>query len=141
MVSEEDFEQANRRGADAVRKWPLATHARYDRRRRRVIIKLNNGLELSFQPRTMQGLETATPDHLDTIEISPAGLGLYFPKVDADLYLPGLFEGHLGSENWDARRLGTLGGSSRSAAKAAAARKNGQRGGRPRKTLPPSLVP
>ena len=136
MVSNEEFTQANDRGAEIVRQWPVATRARYDRRRGRVVIMLNNGLEVMFPPRLVQGLETATGDQLSTIEISPSGLGLHFPQLDADLYLPGLFEGHLGSARWEARQLGSLGGTVKSTAKAAAARNNGLKGGRPRKPLP-----
>jgi len=55
------------------------------------------------------------------------------PKLDADLYLPGLLEGFLGSKQWMASRLGQMGGKSRSAAKKAASRANGRLGGRPKK--------
>jgi hypothetical protein len=67
------------------------------------------------------------------IEISPSGLGLYFPAIDADMYLPSLLEGFLGSRHWMAARLGKAGGSVKSGAKAAAVRKNGKLGGRPKK--------
>jgi hypothetical protein len=70
---------------------------------------------------------------MDEIEISPSGLGIHFPKLDADLYLPGVLEGFLGSKRWMASRLGQAGGKSRTAAKRAAARANGRMGGRPKK--------
>ncbi len=73
------------------------------------------------------------PPQLNDIEISPSGLGIYFPKLDADLYLPALLEGFLGSRKWMASRLGAVGGKSKSPAKAAAAKQNGRSGGRPRK--------
>jgi hypothetical protein len=60
-------------------------------------------------------------------------LGLHFPTLDADLYLPSLLEGFLGSRRWMAAQLGKAGGSVTSSAKTAAARANGKRGGRPRK--------
>jgi hypothetical protein len=47
----------------------------------------------------MQRLVGRTCD-LDTIEISPAGLGIHFPKLDADIYLPAILEGLLGSRAW-----------------------------------------
>jgi hypothetical protein len=112
---------------------PRALSARYDRRRRRIIIRLSSGLEVAFSPRDAQGLEDATPAQLARIAISPSGFGIHFPGIDADLYLPGLLMGFLGSRNWMAGRLGALGGKSRSAAKVAAAKRNGRRGGRPRK--------
>jgi hypothetical protein len=39
-------------------------------------------------------------EQLTRIEISPSGLGLYFPAIDADIYLPSLLEGFLGSRGW-----------------------------------------
>jgi hypothetical protein len=109
-----------------------AVRARYDRRLRRIIIRFSAGLEVSFSPRDAQGLEKATAAQLERIEISPSGYGIHFPKIDADLYLPAVLLGFLGSRNWIAGRLGALGGKSRSAAKIAAAKRNGRRGGRPR---------
>jgi len=78
-------------------------------------------------------LETAKPSQLNEIEITPSGFGIHFPKLDADLYVPGLLEGFLGSKRWMASRLGQAGGQSRSSAKRAASRANGRLGGRPKK--------
>lgn len=114
---------------------PRVIRAHYDRRRRRIFIHVSTGLDVSFSPRDAQGLEKATAAQLGKIEISPSGLGIHFPKIDADFYLPALLLGFLGSRNWMAGRLGALGGKSRSAAKVAAARRNGKRGGRPRKKV------
>jgi hypothetical protein len=55
------------------------------------------------------------------------------PKLDADLYLPALLEGLLGSKAWAASRMGQAGGKARTPAKQAAARANGRRGGQPQK--------
>ncbi len=92
-------------------------------------------MELILSPREVEGLENATPNQLSTIEISPTGLGLHFPKLDADIYLPALLEGVLGSKKWMASRLGSVGGQQTSTAKKRAARANGKLGGRPRKAV------
>ena len=65
--------------------------------------------------------------------MSPSGLGIYFPELDVDFYLPSLLEGFLGSKQWMAAQMGKAGGKATAAAKAAAARANGKLGGRPRK--------
>ena len=67
------------------------------------------------------------------IEISPIGLALYWPKLDADLYLQALFEGVFGSARWMAGLMGRKRAPTGTPTKAAAARDNGRRGGRPRK--------
>jgi len=101
----------------------------------RIVIGLDNGLELAFPPRLAEGLEQATPAELSEIEISPLGDGLYWPSLDVDLYVPGLLSGVFGSKTWMARTLGAAGGRARSAQKASAARENGRKGGRPKKAV------
>ena len=133
MAGYDKFEMANRRGERVRASVPTAIEARYDRANGRIVIHLSSRLDVSFSPRDAQGLENAKPSQLDEIEISPSGLGIHFPKLDADLYLPGLLEGFLGSRRWMASRLGQAGGKSRTAAKRAAARANGRMGGRPKK--------
>ena len=132
MASPDEFADAERRAQRQRRARPFAVAARFDRRTKRIVIRLNSGVDLGFSPRDAEGLESATADQLDEIEISPSGLGIHFPKLDADLYVPALLEGLLGSPAWMAARLGARGGSAKSEAKASAARTNGRLGGRPR---------
>jgi len=112
---------------------PRTIAARYDRRLALVIVKLETGVELRFPPHLAEGLADARPDQINPIEISPSGLGLHFPRLDADLYVPALLGGIFGSRTWMAAALGKAGGSRRTEAKAEAARANGRLGGRPRK--------
>ncbi len=128
-----EIEAANRRAGDRLAKTPTATNAHYDRSTERLVIDLSTGLSIMFKSRDAEGLEHASPEELTRIDISPSGLGLHFPAIDADIYLPGLLEGFLGSRSWMAARLGKAGGSTTSGAKASAARANGKLGGRPRK--------
>ncbi|HXM22778.1 MAG TPA: DUF2442 domain-containing protein [Terriglobales bacterium] len=132
MGTSDHFEAANRRAKDLQSSVPRALAAHYDRTSGRIVIRLSSRLDVSFSPRDAQGLEHARPSQLDPIQISPSGFGIHFPKLDADLYLPGLLEGFLGSKRWMASRLGQTGGKSRSAAKRAAAKVNGRLGGRPK---------
>lgn len=135
MAMSEPFRLANRRAKDLQASVPKAVAAHYDRARGRIVIRLSSRLDLSFSPHDAQGLEHARPSQLEPIEISPSGFGVHFPKLDADLYIPGLLEGFLGSKRWMASRLGQVGGKSRSTAKRAAARANGKLGGRPKKAV------
>lgn len=109
---------------------PRAASARYDSRSARVIVDLTNGCTFAFPPRMVQGLEDATDDQLTAIEILGAGYGLHWEALDVDLSIPGLLAGIFGTKTFMARRAGQA----RSPAKAAAARANGAKGGRPRKT-------
>lgn len=119
---------------EAERAYPSALSVRYDTMTGQVVIELGGGLELRFRAEEAQGLSGASDEALSEIEISPFGLGLHWPQLDADLYVPGLLEGCLGSRAWMASRMGAAGGVVRSEAKAAASRSNGKLGGRPKKS-------
>ena len=134
-ISEAEVKRAEGRMQARLKAAPWAVSAHYDRRVARIVVRLNTGLELAFPPHFAEGLAHAKPDDLSDIEITPSGLGLHFPKLDADLYLPALLEGVFGSREWMARQLGRLGGAVKSPAKINAARENGRKGGRPRKAI------
>jgi hypothetical protein len=132
-IPDDEIEAANHRAHERKRKTPCAAAVRYDNRRGRIVITLSSGIELAFRPQDAEGLERATPDDLGVIEITPSGLGIHFPRLDADFFLPALLEGFLGSRRWMAAEIGKLGGKATTETKAAAARENGRLGGRPRK--------
>jgi hypothetical protein len=134
MAEHDPFRLASERAHELQRSVPRAVAARYDPERRQIVIDLSSKLTLSFRPEDAQGLEVARPSELNEIEITPSGFGIHFPKLDADLYVPALLEGFLGSKKWMASGLGRSGGLSRSQAKRTAARANGRLGGRPKKT-------
>ena len=131
-LTTKQFETAKARGKERLR-GPRAESAHYDAGRDRVIVRLTTGVEIGFAPRDAEGLQHASRADLAAIEVEAFGLGIHFPRLDADLYVPALLEGALGSKSWMAARLGAAGGRVRSSAKAAASRDNGKRGGRPPK--------
>jgi hypothetical protein len=131
-LTTEQFEAAAARG-EALVQGPRAESVHYDAGRDRVIVRLTTGVEIGFAPRDAQGLQHASREDLATIELEPFGLGIHFPHLDADFYVPALLQGMLGSRSWMAAQLGAAGGRARSSAKTAASRANGKRGGRPRK--------
>src|ERR1700679_4321174 len=110
---------------------PITAAARYDSRRGLIVITLEGGCEFAFPVAMAEGLVDAPRSKLTKIKISPNGLALHWPLLDADLYVPGLIEGAFGSDRW-MQQIGKLGGLSRSASKAKASRENGKRGGRPK---------
>ena len=135
MASPNGFEQASRHSESWQEHLPRAVSAHYDAKSRRIVVKLSSRLIVSFLPDDLEGLQGALPGQLRIVEISPSGFGIHFPAMDADLYLPGLLEGFLGSKSWMESRLGQVGGQASSKAKQAASRVNGRLGGRPRKAV------
>ncbi|MFC6788766.1 DUF2442 domain-containing protein [Methylobacterium komagatae] len=131
-VTERDIQKAEEQ-MDALQRNGFALSARYDSDADRIVIELSTGVQVAFPPRLAEGLADADPGDLAVIEISPSGLGLHWPALDADLYVPAVLQGILGSKGWMAAQLGAAGGRVRSAVKAASARENGRKGGRPPK--------
>jgi hypothetical protein len=133
-ISKNEFEAADKRVVALLAKTPTALAARYIPTDNRIFVDLSTGISIAFKPNNAQGLERANAKQLAEIEISPSGLGLHFPALGADIYLPSLLEGFLGPRQWMAAQLGKVGGRARSRRKKVASRANGKRGGRPKKT-------
>ena len=131
-LTTEQFEAAEARGR-ARMAGPRAQSVHYDAGRNRIIVRLTTGIELGFAPGDVEGLQAATTEDLKAVEVEGLGLGIHFPTLDADLYVPALLEGILGSKRWMAAQLGAAGSRARTPAKTAASRENGKLGGRPRK--------
>lgn len=133
LINADDFEaaNANARGRRAMARGPRAISARYDAGAgRRIVVELDNGCAFAFPVDQAQGLVGAREADLNVIEISPSGLGLHWPALDADLSVPALVRGVLGTKQWMAQ-IGQAGGQATTDKKAAASRANGKRGGRP----------
>lgn len=129
-ITETDFEKSREAGRRLLTRGPLAVSAAYASKRIRV--ELDNGCYFEFPVDHAQGLKGASVADLKIIEIQASGLGLHWPKIDADLHVPSLIKGVLGTKAWMAQ-IGALGGAARSANKASASRQNGRLGGRPKK--------
>jgi hypothetical protein len=109
-----------------------ATSAKYDRAAHRVVLELTNGYSFAFPVRAVRALNGLTSSQLAEVELDPSGAALLWDSVDIDLSVPGILLSAVGVEE-RLRHLASLAGSTTSDAKAAAARSNGRKGGRPPK--------
>lgn len=128
-LTDEQIQAAEARGRISLESEPRAASAKYDRRSDRIVVALTNGCTFTFPPRLAQGLEGATAEQLAEVKVLGLGYGLHWETLDADLSLPGLMAGLFGTRRFMAAQAGRA----TSTAKAAAARANGAKGGRPRK--------
>ena len=124
---------ARRRAQRALRTRPHAKEAQYDRRSRSHHVVLTNGAAFAVPVDLVAGLEEASDTDLAHVAVGPAGVGLRWERLDADLSVAGLARVALGAEML-LRAAGSAGGAARSSAKGRAARLNGLKGGRPRKS-------
>lgn len=129
------FAAAEARGREMLQSEPRAASVHYDRETGRVVIDLTNGCTYAFPTDLVQDLRGAGDDDLAVIVIDGLGFDLYWPTLDVDLYVPTLVAGVFGTREWMVKELARKAGQATSPAKAAAARANGAKGGRPRKLL------
>jgi hypothetical protein len=94
-----------------------------------MVVELTNGCTFAFPTALVQGLSDAQDEQLEEVELLGDGYGLHWENLDVDYSVQGLLAGVFGTASWMAQRAGRA----TSPAKAAAARANGAKGGRPRK--------
>jgi hypothetical protein len=129
LITPEELAAAEARGKAFRDSVPHAVAARYDSASGRVIVDLTNGATFAFPAHLSQSLQGATPEQLAEVEVLGAGYGLRWESFDADVAVPSLLNGIFGTAKWMAQQAGKA----TSPAKAAAARANGAKGGRPKK--------
>jgi hypothetical protein len=96
------------------------------------MLVMTSGVLFGFPARSIAALASARDAELEAVTLSPGGGALHWEALDVDLSVPGLILSAV--EPAERRReLARLAGRSTSRAKAAAARANGRKGGRPRK--------
>ncbi len=123
---------ARRRARRAQMSQPHAIAARFERNGRRLHVTLSNGAALVIPVQLIASLRDATDQALATVSVGAAGIGLHWEGLDEDLTIAGLAKIVLGTRTLF-RASGSAGGASRTPAKIRAARRNGRKGGRPRK--------
>lgn len=133
-ITKRDLEKADR--ADAA-EGPCAVSARYRRASHKIEVEYDNGVTVAVPVGLIQEFtllpEFPTAAGLSRVEVWGGGRAIYFPKIDAWIYAPSFLKGIFGTKAWMAEIARGL-GSAKSPAKAAAARENGKKGGRPRKS-------
>jgi hypothetical protein len=99
---------------------------RYDRNRHALHVTLRSGVEVVLPIDKIKELAKATREQLAEVKLIPTGGALEQRELDVDLSLPGLLRDVMGFELQQRRAA-----RAKSPAKAAAARVNGAKGGRP----------
>ena len=130
---EKQNEAAVREAREADRIEPRANSVRYDTSKGLLLVELRSGFVFGLPPERVSGLEGASAKELTKVRISPSGDGLHWDDLNVDASLTGLMADALNLREWAPRFMGQT----RSEAKARAARLNGMKGGRPRRTAKP----
>ena len=126
-----NFAKASRAGRQAAKTEPRAASATYRARDEALYVVLTNGAKFIIPVRLIPELQKAPVRDIRKVEVLGRGGGLHWETLDVDISVPGLVTSVFEGPTWLAE-LGRVGGQRSSAAKAAAARNNGRKGGRPR---------
>jgi hypothetical protein len=113
--------------------------ASFDRKRDAIKAILSNGAEISVPRKSIAGLRSANPADLSDLAPQPPGFSVWSEHADCGVRLETLLEAVAGSSLLSI--VARINGAKPSAAKIAAARTNGRKGGRPRKTAARSASP
>jgi hypothetical protein len=138
-AASKSLEVASQRGQEFLESTPRAVSAVFDVEKNLIIIHLANGCVFGFPPNHIKELINATEEELRNVTVTPQGTALHWDDLDAHYRLVGLLNGIFGTKTWMAE-LGRKGGSVSTTAKAEAARMNGSKGGRPRRSESESRI-
>ncbi|MGK7947207.1 MAG: DUF2442 domain-containing protein [Microcystaceae cyanobacterium] len=133
QMIQEQIAKARRAAKIADSQEPRAESVYYDFIQKKIFINLKNGSSFAFPPDLVQGLSGEDEKLIADVEITPSREGLHWEKLDVDLSIPALLVGIFGTKAWMSQ-IGSKGGSVSSELKAKAARENGKKGGRPKKS-------
>jgi hypothetical protein len=111
-----------------------AIEARYIRAHDRIELDMQRGWKLGIDRGSIDELRPLLPRDLAELRLSPAGTTLHLDKHDVHISIEGLVAS-LMPNSFFSRVVGQKGGSATSKAKKLAARRNGRKGGRPRKHI------
>lgn len=114
---------------------PRAREAYYDAASGRIVVELKLGGAVAFSPAMYTELAGRSPEELSGVQPAFSGEALEWEDLDVHIAVAGVLVRMLGPAL--PRAFAQKGGSSTSERKAAAARANGARGGRPRKRQEP----
>ena len=128
----DNFARASRAGKRAANTKARASAVEYRLKEHALRIELTNGAAIPLPVKLIPDLRRAPPRDVRAVEILGRGGALHWESLDIDLSVPGLLSSVLAGPEWLAE-LGRIGGRKSPAAKTAAARRNGRKGGRPRR--------
>ena len=102
--TEEELErnhiEAVHRGRENMENSPKAQKANFDRKNKRLVIDLQNGVTMLIPTDLIQIFQNASDDDIDDVEIVLNGMYLRWERLDEDLSVSSLVKGIFGKSKW-----------------------------------------
>ncbi|MEL6902906.1 MAG: DUF2442 domain-containing protein [Cyanobacteria bacterium J06606_4] len=99
-ISTAEVEQAKARGSWSLENEHHAQSVSYAADTGLLHIQTTRGEQLSVPAALLQGVAGASNEQIANMELSPAGVGIHWPELDADLLVDSLCRGVYGSPRW-----------------------------------------
>jgi len=131
VTTDAEIEAAVRR-AQSEPEEPRIKSVRYVAEMDIFVLQMSDGTYPTLPRKLVQELQGVSRAKAAKVVADRAANAIRWPELDVDLYVPSLVEGIFGTKKWMSD-IGKLGGAVRSKSKSEAARRNGAKGGRPRK--------
>jgi len=134
---ERQHQEATKRGAEKLERLPKAASARYDKKSKRMVLEMQNGVTLFVPIHLIEGLQNADEQALSDFDLVMKGSQIHWHSLDVQFYIEDLLKGVFGTPKWmksldeHLAEIGRKGGSQKSDAKTNSSRENGKKGGRP----------
>ncbi|NOT48369.1 MAG: DUF2442 domain-containing protein, partial [Acidobacteria bacterium] len=117
---------ATKRGKEEHKRLPKASSARYDKKTRRIVLEMQNGVTLLVPVNLVQGLQDGSDTELGDFSLMLGGTEIHWNTLDVQFYVESFLKGVFGTAKWMSglkehlAEIGRKGGRSTSAAKKAA---------------------
>ena len=126
--------EADRASAEEARRWPQVTAVSYDRATQRIVLELNNGVQLAVAADRLQGVAGATEEQRAAVSILGPNRAIQFRQIDEQFTVAGLLNGVFGTRAWMSK-LAVRKKRSLASVKSVTARTKGAKVARQRKSI------
>ncbi len=97
---ERQFVEATKRGEEEMANAPKAKKVHFDRKAKRLLIALQNGITILVPINIIEIFQNADDEEIADVELLLNGLYLRWNRLDEDLSVPNLLEGRFGTPKW-----------------------------------------
>lgn len=97
---ERQYQVAAKSGAEHLARLPKAVSAHYDKKSKRIVLEMQNGVTLLVPADLIQGLHNADEKSLSDFDLMSQGSQIHWHDLDVQFYVEDLLKGVFGTPKW-----------------------------------------